>query len=141
MKRLAFIFSVLATAAMADPITAEPLPPAAVAAPQPEPAVADPKLFEQVKDREEAAARELIGDPLIARAEGLGAMWTYQQPDCVLFVFFTSAAPGEPRRLSAISSGPRRRGDVVPPPEECLAAQMASANPEPAHKGTHRPGG
>lgn len=141
MKRTLFLSLVLATSVYAEPITAKPLPSLSVEVEQTEAPLDDLRHFEQVKDREEAAARELIGEPLIARSEGLGAMWTYQQPDCVLFVFFTSAAPGEPHRLSAISSGPRRRGDRVPPADECLAAQMATANPEPAHKGTHRPGG
>ena len=141
MKRVAFIFLFLATAALADPITAEPLPPAAAVAEATEDTARDPGYFEQVRGRGEAAALAWLGDPVIARAEGLGAMWTYQQPDCVLFVFFTSAAPGEPRRLSAISSGPRRRGDVVPAPDECLAEQIALTHPEPVHKGTHRPGG
>ena len=66
----------------------------------------------------QAQVRAKFGDPDVARSEGDGAFWTYQLPDCALFVFFRKEA--KVLRVSGLSAGPRRRGEPAPETAECL---------------------
>jgi hypothetical protein len=68
----------------------------------------------------QAQVRARFGEPHVARAEGAGAFWTYQLPDCALFVFFRK--DGKALRVSGLSSGPRRRGESAPEAATCMAS-------------------
>ncbi len=136
MKCLVLTFF-LATGAVANSTGFVPLPSAR--APQITSSATD--AVNRLIGLSEGATATLLGTPLIARSEGLGAMWTYQQPSCVLFVFFGAASPSDARAVRGITSGPRQRGDTIMSPAECLAVQLDLASPEPEHKGTYRPGG
>lgn len=75
----------------------------------------------------EIEIEHILGTPTIARAEGMGAMWTYQLPGCVGFVFFEAGVPGQDRRFVGATTGPRRRGDVVLPLEDCLGPMLGAS--------------
>ncbi len=68
-------------------------------------------------------ARTRLGPPDLAQAEGTGAMWTFRQRNCALFVFFRSDA-GQPLKVSGAAAGQRRRGQQVPTLEACIAEAL-----------------
>ena len=78
-----------------------------------------------LRDRSEAEVRAKLGEPAVARREDGGAMWTYRLPACALYVYFRTAGR-EGLRVSGLSTGPRRRGDVAPGVDACLAAVAAT---------------
>ena len=84
-------------------------------------------------DQDHARAR--LGPPDLAQAEGTGAMWTFRQRICALFVFFRSDA-GQPLKVSGAAAGQRRRGQQVPTLEACIAEAL---NAHPASSGRGRP--
>jgi len=69
---------------------------------------------------DETAVAARLGEPLTARREGLGGMWTYRFRTCVLYVFFRAEAGG-PLRVSALEAAPLAPGAASPTPEACLA--------------------
>ncbi|CAN5312932.1 hypothetical protein BH11PSE2_BH11PSE2_00190 [soil metagenome] len=67
----------------------------------------------------EAAAKEKLGAPDVARREAGGALWTYRKEGCVLFVYLVDKGQG--LQVSGLSTGPRRTGEAAPSVEVCLA--------------------
>lgn len=67
---------------------------------------------------DETAVAARLGEPLAARREGLGAMWTYRFRTCLLYVFFR--AEDGVMRVTAVETASLAGG---PPPalEACLA--------------------
>ena len=98
--------------------------PVALAQEAPSPAAADVTL-QALLDRPEADVRSRLGEPDVARREDGGALWTYRLPACALFVYFR-AAGREGLRVVGAATGPRRRGEVAPEVDACLAARSAS---------------
>jgi hypothetical protein len=82
-----------------------------------------PPAFHGLLGVGEADVTARLGSPDVARAEGAGAMWTYQLPDCALFVFFRRQVP-EGLKVSGAASGPRTRGRTPPPVNECLSEAL-----------------
>ncbi len=72
-------------------------------------------------DQDHARAR--LGPPDLAQAQGAGAMWTFRQRNCALFVFFRADA-GQPLKVSGAAAGQRRRGLQVPTLEACIAEAL-----------------
>jgi hypothetical protein len=60
-----------------------------------------------------------LGEPAVANDEAKGAFWTYRLEDCALMVFFKDQGAG--LRVSGVATGPRRRSDMNPDPEACIA--------------------
>lgn len=69
----------------------------------------------------EAAARERLGPPDVARHEAKGAMWTYRKEGCVLMVFL--ADKGDGLKVTGLTAGARRAGEQPPDVATCLAAK------------------
>ncbi|MBC6982798.1 hypothetical protein [Caulobacter sp. 17J80-11] len=69
---------------------------------------------------DETAVKGKLGEPVLSRAEGAGALWTYRLPDCALFVYFKREGM-QPLKVSGASSGPLARGGTTPEPDACLA--------------------
>jgi len=76
---------------------------------------------ERLLGRGEAEIRERLGEPEIARAEEVGAMWTYRRPTCALHVFFRREGERGALRVSGVSSGPLKPGAAAPDVNACLA--------------------
>ena len=87
----------------------------------PPPAGAETTL-QTLLDRPEADVRARLGEPDVARREDGGALWTYRLPACALFVYFRGAGR-EGLRVVGAATGPRRRGEVAPEVDACLAAR------------------
>jgi len=83
-------------------------------------AAVEPTGLQNLANATQAQVRAKFGEPDVSRAEGEGAFWTYQLPDCALFVFFRKEA--KVLRVSGLSAGPRRRGEATPETQDCLAA-------------------
>jgi hypothetical protein len=66
-----------------------------------------------------AEVRAWLGEPAVANEEGKGAFWTYRLEDCALMVFFKDEGKG--LRVSGVATGPRRRSEMNPDPEACIA--------------------
>ena len=62
--------------------------------------------------------RTRLGEPSIARAEGKGALWTYEGSRCALFIFFRDEGG---LHVSGAAAGPRRHGVSPPDLDVCLA--------------------
>ena len=60
-----------------------------------------------------------LGEPAVANEEGQGAFWTYRLEDCALMVFFKDTGAG--LHVSGVATGPRKRADVAPDAESCIA--------------------
>jgi hypothetical protein len=73
----------------------------------------------------EAEVRARLGTPEIARKEAGGAMWTYRETSCALFVFF-KAQGREGMRVSGAATGPRTRGQPVLDTDACIAVAAKS---------------
>ena len=101
-------FSLLAGTALAAPV------PKAV-----RPGAARPVAFPLAGSTPEEV-RAWLGEPAVANEEGKGAFWTYRLEDCALMVFFKDEGSG--LRVSGVATGPRRRADVAPTAESCIAA-------------------
>lgn len=74
---------------------------------------------------DEAAVSARLGEPLAARREGLGAMWTYRLPGCLLYVYFRH--DGAALRVSALEAAPLTPDAPRPAAEACLAEAERSA--------------
>ena len=122
-----------------------PLPPpaapdaAAVAPPPPEVTPQAPDALAVLRGLNEEDVLARLGNPTLARGEGLGAMWTYVGTRCSLFVFFSAPAPGTPRLFSGATVGPRQRGERPLPLEECLAQWLPPSAPPEHPTGGFRP--
>ncbi|MDP8917239.1 MAG: hypothetical protein M3M95_08575 [Pseudomonadota bacterium] len=75
---------------------------------------------EALLGRSEAEVRRILGEPLIARREEGGAMWTYRRPTCALYVFFRPSGR-EGMRVTGLSSGPLQQGAAAPDVNACLS--------------------
>jgi hypothetical protein len=64
--------------------------------------------------------RAWLGEPAVASGEGKGALWTYRLDDCALMVFFKDQGSG--LKVTGVATGPRRRADVAPDAESCIAS-------------------
>lgn len=111
----------LTAMAMALAVAAAPAPHRGELAPEPEAASEDPGLG-RLLHATPAAVRARLGDPDVARAEGLGALWTYRLPHCALFLFFHDGPRG--LRVMGAATGPRRRGEAAPTVPACLASAV-----------------
>ena len=69
---------------------------------------------------DEAAVKAALGEPVLARAEGAGALWTYRLPDCALFVYFQREG-AQTLKVSGASAGPLMRGGATLETDACLA--------------------
>jgi hypothetical protein len=96
----------------------------ALALAQPAPAT-NPHTTAALLGRSEADVRARLGTPEIARREAGGAMWTYREETCALFVFF-KAQGREGMRVSGAASGPRRRGQPTLDTDACIAVAAKS---------------
>src|SRR5690606_35835433 len=67
---------------------------------------------------DETAVAARLGEPLAARREGRGAMWTYRFRTCLLYVFFRDDGAG--MRVSGMEAAPLTPGGR-PTVETCLA--------------------
>lgn len=75
---------------------------------------------------DEAAVTARLGQPLAARREGLGAMWTYRLGGCLLYVYFRH--DGSVLRVSAVEAAPLGPDAPRPTLEACVAeAERAAA--------------
>jgi hypothetical protein len=75
--------------------------------------------------KSEADVRARLGTPEIARREAGGAMWTYREETCALFVFF-KAQGREGMRVSGAAAGPRKRGQPTLDTDACIAVAAKS---------------
>jgi hypothetical protein len=66
-----------------------------------------------------AEVKAWLGEPAVANEEGKGAFWTYRLEDCALMVFFKDEGAG--LHVTGVGTGPRRRADVAPDAESCIA--------------------
>ncbi len=80
--------------------------------------------LQMLLDRPEADVRARLGEPDVARREDGGALWTYRMPACALFVYFRTAGR-EGLRVVGAATGPRRRGEVAPEVDACLATKVS----------------
>jgi len=69
---------------------------------------------------DEALVKASLGEPVLARAEGAGAMWTYRLPDCALFVYFQKQGT-QPLKVTGAAAGPLARGAATPETDACLS--------------------
>jgi hypothetical protein len=97
----------------------------AVAAAQEASAAGAETTLQALLERGEADVRARLGEPDVARREDGGAMWTYRLPACALYVYFRTAGR-EGLRVVGAATGPRRRGEVPPGVDACLAARTPS---------------
>lgn len=88
-------------------------------------APANPNSTAGLVGKSEAEVRRRLGDPAIARREAGGAMWTYREEACALFVFF-KAQGREGLRVSGAAAGPRKRGQPTLDTDQCIAAAAKS---------------
>jgi len=91
---------------------------ASAAKPRATPASEPQTGLQSLTNATQAEVRAKFGEPHVARAEGAGAFWTYQLPDCALFVFFRKDA--KVLKVSGLSAGPRRRGEPAPDAAACI---------------------
>ena len=119
MTRLALALLIAAAPAAALAQSAE-APAAAPAEAAAAPPTGAETTLQALLDKGEAEVRSRLGDPAVARREEGGAMWTYRLPACALYIYFRAAADG--LRVTGAGTGPRRRGEVAPGVDACLAA-------------------
>lgn len=74
---------------------------------------------ERLAGADETTVSARLGEPLTARREGLGAMWTYRLPGCLLYVYFRH--DGGAFRVSALEAAPLTPDAPRPAAETCLA--------------------
>ena len=94
-------------------------------APAAAPAQTAPVTLAALLGKGEADVRKALGTPEIARREAGGAMWTYREDTCALFVFF-KAQGREGMRVSGAAAGPRKRGQPTLDTDACIAVAAKS---------------
>lgn len=66
----------------------------------------------------DTAVKARLGAPLLERAEGAGALWTYRLRDCALLVFLVDQGG---LKVVGAEASPLVRGGPVPAVDACLA--------------------
>ncbi len=125
MIRLTLLLALVPVVAVAADRPPRAKPPAPVVAAPAEPVAPPPVTAATLLTASEADVRAKLGEPQIARRETGGAMWTYREEACALFVFFKLQGR-EGLRVSGAAAGPRRRGEAAVETDACIAAAAAS---------------
>jgi hypothetical protein len=78
---------------------------------------------------DEARLKNVLGQPFLARDEGLGSLWTYRLRSCALHIFLARDEAGV-LKVKGGSSGPLTRGAASPSVDACVA-EAPRSRPQP----------